>query len=142
MNRFVVTGLLAASASLALSSASLAAPAAVLSVRSTAATPAEQQDLNCLDAVTEQWSVAPSSAVAASPSRETLSALRAYYLGRLSAEVGDAQLVAYLRDPLRRKPVAWASENLKVCQARMERSNAALSPTEAKDFALEPAGAR
>lgn len=142
MNRFVLTGLLAVSATFAAVNAAAADPAPRITVRSTSPTPDEQRDLNCLDAATQQWRVTTSSTAAGSPPAETLRAVRAYYLGRLSVEVGDALLERYLRDPMFRKPVAWARGDLSACVTRMEQSNAALRPAESKDFALEPAGAR
>lgn len=142
MKRCILTGLLAVSATLAAVNAAAADPAPRITTRRTAPTPDEQRDLNCLDAATQQWRMTTSSTAAGSPSAETLSAVRAYYLGRLSVEVGDSLLDRYLRDPMFRKPVAWARSNLSACVARMEQSNVALRPAESTDFALEPAGAR
>jgi hypothetical protein len=54
-----------------------------------------------------------------------LNSVRAYYLGRLSVEIGDEHLVRYLRDPMLRRPVDWARGTMVVCLARMNQSNAA-----------------
>jgi hypothetical protein len=143
MSRFVLTGLLAVSAMLAALDASAAALGPEITTRSTAPTPDEQRDLNCLDAATQQWRLTTSSRAAGSPSAGALSAVRAYYLGRLSVEVGDTLLDRYLHDPMFRKPVDWAQgTTLSACVARMEHSNAVLRPAESRNFALEPARAR
>jgi hypothetical protein len=99
--------------------------------------PEQQADWDCLDAAVLAWGLHPTSTRA---DAQSAAALRDYYLGRLSAELGDERLV---RDLLRKpKPIANAeAAPLAVCRARMARSAAALQPLEARNFTLQRAGA-
>lgn len=152
MKRFVSAGLIA-SAVLATAAAALSQVSAPVSGQVSSQisaprvshveivpplSPDQRADWNCLDAAVQAWRLHPTSTQAGgAPSAQ---ALRDYYLGRLSAELGDERLV---RDLLRKpKPIASAkATSLALCQARMARSAAALQPLEARDFTLQRAGA-
>ena len=146
MKRLVTVSLLGLSFAFARLGAAAAAPPPITTPPGQALaqplSPDEQRDWDCLDAAVQQWGLHPTStADASAPSADTLKSLRSYFLGRLSAELGDERLMRWLRDAQLHKPrsVAWAHATASVCLARMERSTAALKPMESKDFTLQNA---
>lgn len=139
MKRIVTAGLLGLAAVGGLFAVAGASPAMQNVVAPLTAE--QQRDWDCLDAVVQGWSLHPTQAHTAAASAEVMKEMRTYYLGRLSAELGDERLRRYLHETQTQpaRSARWTDGSFALCRLRMERSAEALKPMESRNFSLQDA---